>query len=291
MPSFMTIRRFVFLLPLLVVVASVTSIAAVQNAQRSPSDTVREFYKAMREKRFREAFAMSIYKPVIEGLTDQEFQALRPQFKELSDAQFAALRPKYQKLTQQEFDDLRPDFERLAGAIPEKVDLSGEQISGDTATVFVKVKEEDKPEQAEPVSLIRVNGNWIIGDKENQDIVRKAGRDFFFNARIDTHHNEVRDMLQKIALAQVVYSQQHQGQFGDLPGLITAGLIPKDLEGTETTGYQFRINVSSDKKSWSATAEPAQYGRTGKLSYYMDGTGIRSGDTGGKPLILPAQRP
>ena len=39
------------------------------NQQRSPSDTVREFYKAMREKRFREAFALSIYKPVIDGLS------------------------------------------------------------------------------------------------------------------------------------------------------------------------------------------------------------------------------
>lgn len=272
-------------------IAMAGTTANAQTAQRSPSDTVREFYKALREKRFREAFAMSIYKPAIEGLTDQEFQALRPQFKELTDAQFAALRPKYQKLTQQEFDDLRPEFERLASAIPEKVDLSGEQASGDTATVFVRVKEEDKPEQAEPVTLIRVAGNWIVGDKENQEIVRKAGRDFFFNARIDTHHNDVRDMMQKIALAQVVYSQQHQGQFGDLPALITAGLIPKDLEGTETTGYRFRINVSADKKGWSATAEPAQYGRTGKLSYYMDGTGIRSSDIGGKPLVPAAQKP
>ena len=262
-----------------------------QTAQRSPSDTVREFYKALHEKRFREAFAMSIYKPAIDGLSDQEFQALRPQFKELTDVEFAALRPKYQKLTQREFDDLRPEFERLAAAIPEKVDLSGEQVSGDTATVFVRVKEEDKPEQAEPVTLIRVAGSWIVGDKQNQEIVRKAGRDFFFNARIDTHHNDVRDMLQKIALAQVVYSQQHQGQFGDLPALITAGLIPKDLEGTETTGYRFRVTVSSDKKGWSAMAEPAQYGRTGKLSYYMDGTGIRSSDIGGKPLVPGPQTP
>ena len=109
---------------------------AVATSGRSPSDTVREFYKAMREKRFREAFAMSIYKPAIEGLKTEEF------------------------------DDLRPDFERLAAALPDRVEINGEQISADAATVFVKVKVEEKPEAAEPVALIRVDGNWIVGDKE-----------------------------------------------------------------------------------------------------------------------------
>src|SRR6185295_4077471 len=125
---------------------------------RSPSDTVREFYKAMREKRFREAFALSIYKPAIEPLKPQEFE------------------------------ELRQDFEKMAAIIPAEVNLGGEQISGDLATVFVKIKEEgDKPETAEPVMLILVNGNWIIGDRENEAIVKKAGKQFFFNARIDTH--------------------------------------------------------------------------------------------------------
>jgi hypothetical protein len=236
-----------------------TSVA--QNPKRSPSDTVREFYKAMREKRFREAFGMSIYRPAVEPLS------------------------------QQEFDDLRPDFERLASAIPEKVDLTGEQISGESATVFVKVKDEEKGEQAEPVALILVNGSWVVGDRDNQSIVAKAGKAFFFDARIDTHHSEVQEMLKRIALAQLVYSQQHNGQFGSLPALITAGLVPKDLEGTDTTGYRFRINVSTDKKSWNTAAEPAQYGRTGKLSFFMDAAGVRSGDVAGRPLPIGPTAP
>lgn len=252
------IRRSVLTVCCLVVVCSGLQISSAAQVKRTPSDTVREFYKAMREKRFREAFAVSIYKPAIEGLAPKEF------------------------------DDLRPDFERLASEIPEKVNLTGEQISGDIATVFVKIKDEDKPEQAEPVSLILIDGQWIIGDKENQEIVRKAGKDFFFKARIDTHHSEVQDMMRRIALAQLAYSQQHNGQFGDLAALIAGGLVPKDLEGTETTGYRFRINVSTDKKSWNAAAEPAQYGRTGRLSFFMDASGIRSGDVAGKPLPVQA---
>jgi hypothetical protein len=234
------------------VLKSQASPAASQT--RTPSEAVREFYKLMRERKFREAFALSIYQPAIDGLKPAEF------------------------------DDLRPDFERLAAAIPEKVDISGEQISGEAATVFVKVKADDDKDQAEPVALIRVNGKWIVGDKENQAIVQKAGTEFFFNARIDTHHSEVQALLQRISLAQLVYSQQHAGKFGDLPALILAGLMPKDLEGTETTGYRFRITVSPDGKSWTANAEPAQYGRSGRLSFFMDQSGVRNGDVGGKPF-------
>jgi hypothetical protein len=227
---------------------------SVQNPRLSPSETVREFYKLMREKKFREAFAVSIYQPAIDGLKPAEF------------------------------DDLRPDFERLAAAIPENVNISGEQISGETATVFVKVKDEDNKDQAEKVDLILVDGKWIVGDRDNQAIVKAAGTGFFFNARIDTHHTDVQDMLKRISLAQLVYSQQHAGKFGDLPALILAGLIPKDLEGTETTGYRFRVTVSGDGKSWTASAEPAQYGRSGRLSFFMDQSGVRSGDVAGKPL-------
>ena len=226
---------------------------------RSPSDTVREFYKAMREKRFREAFDMSIYKPAIDPL-----------------------KPK-------EFEDLRPDFDKMAAIIPEQVELGGEQISGDMATVFVKIKDSDKPETAEPVTLILVGGAWIIGDKENYAIVKKIGKQFFFNARIDTHHDEVQVMLTRVSLAELLYSQQHEGRFADLATLITLGLLPKDLEGTESTGYRFHVNAFDAGKTWNAAAEPAQYGRTGKLSFFLDPSGVRSSDTGGKPLTGSAR--
>lgn len=228
--------------------------ATQSSAARSPSDTVREFYKAMREKRFREAFDMSIYKPAIDPLKPQEFE------------------------------DLRPDFEKMAAIVPEQVELGGEQISGDIATVFVKVKEGESPEQLEPVTLIRVNNVWIIGDKENEAIVKKAGKQFFINARIDTHHDEVQAMLTRVSLAELLHSQQHDGLFADLATLILLGLLPKDLEGTESTGYRFHVNAPDGGKTWNASAEPAQYGHTGKLSFFLDAAGVRSADVGGKPL-------
>jgi hypothetical protein len=233
---------------------------ALVQTQRTPTETMREFYRMMREKKFREAFGISIYRDAIEGLSTQEFE------------------------------ELRPDFERMAIAvsegIPEKVDITGEQISGDTATVFVKVLGADGKEKVEPASLIKVGNIWIVGDKENLELVKKEGKKFFFEARINAHHSDVQDMLTRISLAQAVYSQGHNGQFGNTAELITAGLIPKDLEGTESTGYRFQINRSADGKTWYATAEPAQYGRTGRLSFYVDASGVRSGDAGGKPLTV-----
>lgn len=245
----------------LVLPGTLNSVALGQNAQRSPTDTVREFYKALREKKFKEAFALSIYRPALEGLKPQEY------------------------------DDLRTDFEKVAVAvsegIPEQLEITGEQISGDSADVFVRMMDSEGKPKIEPVALIKADGAWIVGDRENQELVKKAGKKFFFNARMDAHHADVQDMFTRISLALLLYSQQHNGQFANLPTLIAAGLLPKDLEGTDSTGYRFNINLAAGGKTWTATAEPAQYGRTGRLSFFMDASGVRSADTGGKPLSPP----
>jgi len=245
---------------LLLLTAVLFNSSLAQSPPRTPTETMRDFYRMMREKKFREAFGISIYRPALEGLSTQEFE------------------------------ELRPDFEKMAAAvsekIPEKVDITGEQISGDVATVFVKVVDADGKERIEPASLIKIDNAWVVGDKESLELVKKSGKKFFFEARINAHHSDVQDMLTRISFAQVVYSQGHDGRFANTAELINAGLIPKDLEGTESTGYRFQVVRAADGKSWYATAEPAQYGHTGRLSFYLDASGVRSGDTGGKPLVV-----
>lgn len=236
--------------------------AAAQNAPaRTPTETVREFYRLMRERHFKEAFAISIYKPAIEGLSAAEFA------------------------------ELQPDFEKMGAAIPEKIEINGEQVSGDIATVFVKIADADKDAEAEPVTLIREGGVWIVGDRDNQEVVKKAGKQFFFEARIATHHNEVQAMLQRISIAQLAYATQHNNLFADLPALIAAGLVPKDIETPDTTGYRFHLILSKDAKKWTVNAEPVQYGKTGRLSFLLDQSGIRSADKGGQPLAATEGEP
>jgi hypothetical protein len=225
------------------------------SAQRSPSDTVREFYKAMREKRFRDAFNLSIYKPAIDPLSPAEM------------------------------DDLKSDFDRLAANITDKIQVSGEQISGDAATVFVKIEQGDDKAEAEPIGLLRRNGVWIIGDTSNEALVLQSGKEFFFAARIEAHHGDVQSMFQRIGIAQLAYAQQHNGLFGSLAALTQSGLVPKDIESTESTGYRFHVELAKDAKAYTVGAEPVQYGRSGKLSFYMDSGGIKSADLKGKPLV------
>jgi hypothetical protein len=252
-----TSTRFFSLLALTLLLGSV---AFSQTTPKTPADTVREFYKLLRERKFREAFTMSIYRPAIESLS------------------------------QQELDDLRPDFEKMSIAVTEKipgaVEVTGEQISGELATVFVKVLDPDGKDKIEPAALLKVGNDWVVGDKESLEMVKKAGKQFFFEARITAHHNDVQDMMTRITLAQVVYSQGHNGQFGNMAELISAGVIPKDIETPDSTGYKFQVIRSAEGKIWYATAEPAQYGRSGRLSFYLDAAGIKSGDNGGKPLVV-----
>src|SRR5438132_13776353 len=64
------------------VILSTAAANAQNNPVRSPSDTVREFYKAMREHRFKDAWGMTIYKPAVESLTPVEMEDLRPDFED-----------------------------------------------------------------------------------------------------------------------------------------------------------------------------------------------------------------
>src|SRR5215510_10982491 len=172
------------------------SLLFVQTPPRTPTDTIREFYQLLREKKFREGFALSIYRPAIEGLSAQEFE------------------------------DLRPDFERVAVAItekiPDKIDITGEQISGDSATVFIKVIDADGKEKIEPASLIKINNSWVVGDQDSLRLVQQSGKKFFFEARLNAHHSDVQDMLTRISVVEVAYSQAHNGQFGNMAELIAA---------------------------------------------------------------------
>jgi hypothetical protein len=49
------------------------------------------------------------------------------------------------------------------------------------------------------------------------------------------------------------------------------------------SGYRFTFTLSEDQTSFTTTATPIGYGRTGKLSFYADIDGIRAEDNKGKP--------
>ena len=63
------------------------------------------------------------------------------------------------------------------------------------------------------------------------------------------------------------------GSYGTLEQLIAENLVSKDM--MENSGYKFELTVTGDK--YEISAAPVEYGKTGKMSYFMDHTHIIRG--------------
>ena len=239
-------------------------VATIKIEPDSPADTVRVFYKNLREKKFREAMFLTNLRPAIEGLTDAELK------------------------------DLHVDFEPLAAQVPADIEINGEIISENKATVTAKLPdvETDKISLQE-IKLRRENGVWIIitVDETAESEVKKESKNYFFTLRIKTHHEEAKKMLERVNKAQMVYAAQNGGVFGDIPTLIGKGYLPQDILTADSTGYNYQVQLSADKKKFAATATPAVYGKTGKLSFGFGASGsktssLKSRDTKGQAFKM-----
>jgi hypothetical protein len=231
-----------------------------QKKVQSPAETAMSFYRTLREKRYVEGFRKSVYREAIEGLSSAELK------------------------------DLEPDFEQTFSAIPQKIEASGEQITGDRAVVYLKF---EGAEEAQPVGLVLVNGEWLVGDQETLRAVSAQGRSFFFNSRIAVNENEAAEMLMRIVGAQMLFARKYQGQYASLERLIQMSGVPKDLEGGVSGGYRYEMTMPADQTSFFLFATPVGYGKTGRLSFYADVSGVRAEDLKGErasassPLYQP----
>src|SRR4029453_1790779 len=96
-----------------------------------PADTVRAFYKNLREKKFREAIFLTNLRPAIEGLTDTELK------------------------------DFSVDFEAIAGQVPAEIEINGEIITGDQATVTANLPNDDgDKKEIQTIKLRKENEVW-----------------------------------------------------------------------------------------------------------------------------------
>lgn len=236
--------------------------ATIEIKPGTPSETVRAFYAKLRERRIREAIFLTNLRPAIEGLTDDELK------------EFAV------------------DFEAVARNVPADVEINGEIISGDNATVTARLPNEDNDQlELQQIRLRREGDLWIIlsADEEAEKRIKKEGKNYFALLRIETKESEARAMLDRIAKAQMVHSLQNKGEYAEMKTLIDAGLLPSDAATSESTGYNYDVTVAGDRRSYSAAATPAVYGKTGKLSFLLDvgpdgKPHVKSSENGGKPL-------
>ena len=244
------------LIILVILLLTPFSTTLAQKKAGSPSEVVISFYRGLKEKHYVEGFRHSVYRGAVEGLTPAELQ------------------------------DLEPDFARTFSAIPDKIEPSNEEISGQTATVSLKFGGAD---EVQKVELVRVGNEWLVGDKETLDLVNSQGRSFFFNARMLVNEGEAYEMLQRIIGAEIIYSRKFEGKNASLQELIRLGGVPKDVEDGEASGYHFSVVISTDEKSFFATAVPTSYGKTGKVSFYADMTGVRGEDLKGQQASVKAK--
>lgn len=249
----MKFRIIALVLAIGCVLISTEAIHAQEKITETPSSTVRKFYDLLRHKRYWEGFSVSVYRAALEGLKDEDLR------------------------------ELEPEFERLASSLPELVQIEGEQISGDRASVFVKLPNEQK---AQEVILIKQSGQWIVGDLDTQKYVKKQGRNFFFNERIRVSEAEVNEWMQEILGYELIYFKAKQ-QYATFADLAKSGSVSEQLLSGTVSGYVFEIQLSADRQKFSAMARPVIYGRTGRLSFYTDQTNlVRAEDKSGKAASI-----
>jgi hypothetical protein len=81
------------------------------------------------------------------------------------------------------------------------------------------------------------------------------------------------------AMYSIVYAEQQfkkkkgNGSYGTIEQLIAEQLLPKEL--VERSGYKFELVVSGDK--FEISAVPAEYGKSGTLSLFLDSKGVLRG--------------
>lgn len=237
--------------------------ATIKIEPNGPADVVRVFYGHLREKRFRAAIYLTNLRPAIEELSDTELK------------------------------DFQVDLENVASFVPAEIEINGEIISGDQATVTAKLPGED-PDKTElqELRLRKDKNGWVIltADETAEKRIKTEGKLYLRNLRIETHHAEAKAMLNRIAKAQMAYAAQNGGKYADMKTLVDARLLADDALSAESTGYAYTVTVTEGGSKYWANATPAEYGKSGLTSFMVrlseNGSPLLNGkDMGGKPMV------
>lgn len=235
--------------------------STIEIKENGPADTVRTFYTKLREKRIREAIYLTNLRPAIEGLSDDELK------------------------------EFSVDFEAVAKRVPDQLQITGEIISGELATVTANLPNDDDKFEPQKITLKKNGEFWVIQtvDESAEAIIKKEGKNYFRALKIESHQEDAKEMLERIAKAQIVHSAQNGGKYGDIAKLVEMQILPEDVKTSESTGYNYTVVLTDDGKNYYGTATPAEYKKTGINSYILvpqqKGMPVVSGrDNGGKPL-------
>jgi hypothetical protein len=259
---------FIFLL-----ILPVGSVPA-QSPKLSPGETVLQFYRLLREKKYIEAFRLHVCAPAVETMSSEEAAGLQD------------------------------EFEKVAGEIPEKIELGGESVLGNDATVFVKVPSGEKingqqPFLSVPVGLILFEGKWLIGDRDTQALAFFHKNKFFslsqsgvFTVMLDNEEKAGKAITALIEIEQF-FTQQHNGKFGTFREILDSKVVVRpdlvrlmeQLQDGEYFGYRFEVEMPEDRRTYTLYATPIQQNIDGRYSYIADREGgVKFRNYGGQKL-------
>jgi hypothetical protein len=106
-------------------------------------------------------------------------------------------------------------------------------------------------------------------------------------APVQSNEAIARSALHSVAGAEASFqADKGKGNYGTLDELFAEGLLSKEL--IHKYGYTIELTVSGNK--FEAIAIPVEYGKSGRLSYFIDESGVlRAGDHGGGAATLADQ--
>src|SRR5690606_38925400 len=115
-----------------------------------------------------------------------------------------------------------------------------------TVTASLPGDDPDKLE-AQAIDLRKEGDVWVIltVDEVAEARIKKEGKNYFYALKIETHEDEARNMLDRVARGQLAFSAMNGGGFGTMEQLIGAGVLPDDIRTSESTGYNYSITLST----------------------------------------------
>ena len=149
----------------------------------SPSETVRDFYKNLRERRFKDAMMLTNLRPAVEGLSDEDMQ------------------------------ELNNDFEPLAALVPADVVIKGEIVTNNLATVTANLPDDETGRlKLTEIKLRQDKAGWLIitADAEAEALAKKEGKNYFFILKMDIHQTEAQIMMERIAKSNTLFNAKRR---------------------------------------------------------------------------------
>jgi hypothetical protein len=94
----------------------------------------------------------------------------------------------------------------------------------------------------------------------------------------------IKGTLRTLVSAEETYqATEGSGRYGSMDELVKAGMVSKEF----IHNFGYKIEISASGTRFEMTAVPIEYGKSGKLSFFVDETGVlRAGDHGGGPASI-----